>query len=111
VKVNLEIIMAKVSKTPLAIVGLTAEEIISKPRSEIRYALGRILSGNAETKHQQIFEFYRPNIEKYGLNMHEFTVDWDISKDDWRNIVSGHIVRKYQEELNASLFTADGSLK
>lgn len=103
--------MAKSKTTTQEIIALTSEQILAKPRSEIRYALGRIVSGNAEGRHKEIFEFFRPNIEKYGLQMHEFTVDWDVSKDDWRNIVSGHIVRKYQEELNASLFASDGSLK
>lgn len=91
--------------------ALTADQILAKPRSEIRYALGRMVAGNPEGRHKQIYEFYRPTLEQYELKMYEFSVDWDLSKDDWRNIVSGHIVRKYQEELNASLFTTDGSLK
>lgn len=98
-----------VVETTLA--ALSAEEILLKPRGEIRYALGRVVSGNAEPKHNQIFNFYKPTIDKYALKMHEFSVDWDVDKTDWCNIVSGHVVRMYRDELNKSLFDDTGTLR
>ncbi len=102
--------MAKMKKTEV-VVGLTDAEIKNLSRSDIRYALFAYRLGNENYNTLPIIEYYLPRMAAYGLNKHDFSVDWDVAQDDPRNIVSGHIVRKFNENLNASLFNTDGSLK
>ena len=88
----------------------TQEQIRQLPRGTVRYACFRQRSGNPESDHNSILEYYVPRIVKYGLNFSEFGDSWDISKDNNLDIVSGHIIHLYKEEAK-TLFNEDGSLK
>lgn len=94
--------------------GLTVDQIKMIPRSEVRYALFNASRGaSTSNKNQQIIDFFAARIKEIGFEFHEFAdpKGWDISKEDCSAIVSGHIVRQYHNELNASLFDTEGNLK
>lgn len=79
---------------------LTDAEILKMGRGDVKYALFRTRGGSAEAEHHAVHEYYKARLEKYGLDIHLFGSQWDLDKGDHRNIVSGHIVRVYGEELD-----------
>lgn len=89
---------------------MTADEIGNLPRSAVRYALFRGRSGNPDKEHQDILDYYKSRLDKYGLILAEVGEHWDISKSNNLDIVSGHTIHLYKEETK-SLFNTDGSLK
>lgn len=95
---------------PAPILPLTAEQILGAPRSQVRYALFRCRTGNPEAPHLAVLGFFQPRLEKYGLLMEDFSEAWDVSKTNHTDIVSGHVVHLYKEDLK-SLFNPDGTLK
>lgn len=88
---------------------LTLEQVSTIRRQEIRYALFRCRTGNPEPEHLAIFNFYEPRLTKYGLNPTGFSTMWDVSKERVTDLVSGHVLGIYQEDLE--IFNPDGSLK
>ena len=99
-----------VEPAPVVVEALSLEEIRQLKRSDIRYALFRCRTGNPEDSHKAIFGFYEPRLTKYHLDMLDFSELWDVDKKDPTNIVSGHIVHMYHEDMK-SLFNEDGTLK
>lgn len=93
-----------------AIEPLGLEAMMSTPRSAIRYALFRCRTGNPDPCHLAILGFYAPRLDKYGLLIEDFSDAWDVSKSNPTDIVSGHVVHLYKEDLK-SLFNPDGTLK
>ena len=97
------------------ITPLTDDEILKLSIPNIRYALYSYKLGTMTGNTKPIIAYYLPRLIAYNLDRSDFAgtdgLGWDIDKKDPRNIVSGHIVRKYNEVLNASLFNEDGTLK
>lgn len=91
--------------------ALSDDEVQKLGRSKIRYALHAYRLGNINGETSPVINYYKPRLDQYKLLSSEFGVDWDVAQDDPRNIVSGHIVRMYNEVLNSSLFNEDGSEK
>lgn len=78
-------------------------------RSEIRYALFRCKAGTPDQTHLDILETYQSQLDELGLEVRDFTVEWDVHKTDLSEIVTGKIARKYNQPQ--SLFTGEGVLK
>lgn len=64
-------------------------------RSQIRYALFRCRAGTPSELHEHVLATYQPELREIGLDIDSFTVDWDVSKEDPKYIVTGHMVRLY----------------
>ena len=96
-------------ETP-AVEPLCLEAMMGIPRSAVRYALFRCRTGNPDDSHRAILGFYEPRLSKYGLLIEDFSEVWDVSKSNPTDIVSGHVVHLYKEDLK-SLFNPDGTLK
>lgn len=88
---------------------LTKEDILALPRQEVRYALFRNRTGNPDSSHKAIWDYYAPRLSKWGLDPSSFSTTWDISKLSNDDVVSGHIIGVYQEDLE--IFNPDGTLK
>ena len=80
-------------------------------RGDIRYALFRVKNGNPEEKHQKIYDYYKPRLDKMGMTPEDFGVKWDIKKEDTGAIVAGAMVAVYNEDIHSSLFNDEGVLK
>lgn len=87
----------------------TIDDISTMKRSDIRYALFRCRTGNPDPEHLFIFSYYEPRLTKFGLTTAGFSTVWDVSKENPTDIVSGHIVGIYQQDLD--IFNPDGTLK
>lgn len=98
---------------PEVIIAVSDSDISKMTRGEIRYAIRRMIAGNPDRTQLSIYEYYKPRLSQFGFSTHEFATHagWDISKKDNRDIVSGHIVREYIKELEASLFDSSGNIK
>lgn len=92
------------------ITAYNEDEVKAIPRGQVRYAFFRRRTGNPEEKHIKIVKYYEPRIERYNLQWSEFGDVWDLSKDNHLDIVSGHVVYLYKEDLK-TLFNEDGTLK
>ncbi len=91
-------------------IDFTPDEIKLLPRGTVRYAIFRLRSGVATSEHYRILNYYIPRLNKYNLDVSDFSDTWDISKENNLDIVSGHIVHLFKEEAK-SLFNEDGTLK
>jgi hypothetical protein len=69
-------------------------------RSKIRYALFRCKAGTPTNEHLNIYSFYLQDVSEYGLDSTDFSIEWDIDKNDFSKIVTGKIVKKYISDLN-----------
>lgn len=87
----------------------TLDDISKMKRSDIRYALFRCRTGNPDAEHSFVFSYYEPRLTKFGLTTAGFSTVWDVSKENPTDIVSGHIVGIYQQDLD--IFNPDGALK
>jgi hypothetical protein len=85
--------------------------ITGKTRSEIRYALYRVKTGNPDSQHEAIYDHYQTRLDKMGLGPAEFAERWDVKKEDTDALVAGAMVAVYNEEIHASLFDEEGALK
>jgi len=89
--------------------ALTDADIIAIPRDDVKYSLHHVRGGGAVPKHLAVYEYYLPRLVAYNLPIYDFSVLWDLDKKDHRNIVSGHTVRVYQQEL-ADITDLEGNL-
>jgi len=80
-------------------------------RSQIRYSLQRVKTGTADANHLEVFEKYRPILEKYDLAAEGFAVDWDVHESNLDEVVSGKIVQAYSKKVEQSLFDEEGKLR
>jgi hypothetical protein len=80
-------------------------------RSEVRYAIFRHRSGNAEAEHEHVYAYYAEKLKPYDLDFTSFTIEWDVSPTDNTVIVSGLDLKPLQAKVEDSLFNEDGSLK
>lgn len=80
---------------------MTHETIINITRSNLRYALFRVRSGNPDDSHNEIYNYFKPRLNNYKLEIKDFSEEWDLDKVDPRNIISGHVVRLHNEELKS----------
>lgn len=78
-------------------------------RTQIRYALFRCKAGTPDKSQLEILKSYQDQLDEYGLDITDFTVEWDISKENLSEIVTGKIARKYNQEK--SLFNGEGKLE
>ena len=78
-------------------------------RSEIRYALFRCKAGTPDKEQSKILKQYKEQLDELGLDITDFTKEWDINKEDFSEIVTGKIARKYNQDQ--SLFSSTGKLK
>lgn len=78
-------------------------------RTQIRYALFRCKAGTPDKSQLEILKSYQEQLDEYGFDISDFTKEWDVSKEDLTEIVTGKIARKYNQEK--SLFSPDGKLK
>lgn len=78
-------------------------------RSKIRYALFRCKANTAEKEHNDILESFKTQLDEFGLDITDFTKEWDIDSKDTTQIVTGKIARNMNREK--SLFSSDGGLK
>lgn len=78
-------------------------------RTQIRYALFRCKAGTPDKNHLEILSTYQEQLDEYGFDIMDFAKEWDISKTELSEIVTGKIARKYNQEK--SLFSSDGKLK
>lgn len=78
-------------------------------RTQIRYALFRCKAGTADPEHLEVLESYKTQLDEFGLDINDFTKEWDVSKTDTSEIVTGKIARKYNQDQ--SLFSSTGQLK
>lgn len=78
-------------------------------RTQIRYALFRCKAGTADKSHLKVLADYLPQLEEFGMDISDFTKEWDVSKTDVTEVVTGKIARKYNQEQ--SLFSTTGQLK
>lgn len=68
-------------------------------RSQIRYALFRCKAGTPDELHERILATYLPDLQEIGLDINSFAVDWDVSKEDPKYFVTGHMVRLYNIDV------------
>lgn len=78
-------------------------------RIEIRYALFRCKAGTPDKEHTKVLKKYQEQLTELGLDISDFTKEWDVSKTNMDEIVTGKIARKYNQEQ--SLFSSTGQLK
>lgn len=78
-------------------------------RVQIRYALFRCKAGTADKNQLKVLKSYQPQLDEFGLDISDFTKEWDVSKTDTAEIVTGKIARKYNQDQ--SLFSSTGQLK
>ena len=78
-------------------------------RTQIRYALFRCKAKTQDEAQQLILDSYKDQLDEYGFSIDDFTNEWDIDKKELSQIVTGKIVKKYNQ-FN-SLFSGDGQLK
>jgi hypothetical protein len=78
-------------------------------RTQIRYALFRCKAGTATKSQLKILDDYKSQLDEFGMDISDFTKEWDISKTDVTEVVTGKIARKYNQEQ--SLFSTTGQLK
>jgi hypothetical protein len=72
-------------------------------RSQIRYALFRCKAGTPSEVHERVLTTYLPELQEIGLDVDSFTVDWDVSMEDPKYIVTGHMVRLYNRNIPISV--------
>ena len=68
-------------------------------RSQIRYALYRCKAGTPNEAHEHILATYAPELQEMGLGIDSFAVEWDVSMEDPKYLVTGHWVRKYNQNI------------
>jgi hypothetical protein len=80
-------------------------------RSQIRYAIFRVRTGNATEEHHEIYAPYAEKLEIHGLDMTSFTRLWDIDPENPSRIVFGEDVKFLQSLLDESIVDEDGKEK
>jgi hypothetical protein len=102
--------MAK-KTSPVETTSEVIVDVSALSRPEIRYAIFRHRSGNAEAEHERIYAYYAEKLKPFGLDFTSFTTEWDVSPTDNTVIVSGLDLKPLQSKIEDSLFNEDGSLK
>lgn len=85
---------------------LSSEALNKMTRSKLRYAIFRVKAGTQDQDHQAIYDSYADQLNEFGFDAEDFTKEWDISKINSKEIVTGKIARKYNREV--SLFAVPG---
>lgn len=79
-------------------------------RSDIRYALFRCRSGNAEPGHIAVLQQYNPAMVKLKLDLHDFSEEWDINDiAPFDGIVTGGKMMLLHEVRDAPVVDENGN--